>query len=906
MALIGIDLGTTYSAAARYLGGEQGAEIIPLEDGQPILPSVVSVLANGKIAVGWKAKRNQANRPQDTVVEVKRQMGKKVEVRLGQKLLSPPEVSALILKRIRELAEEELGEPVEGAVISCPAYFKDPERQAIKQAAEIAGIKLLSIINEPTAAAYAYGATIVGADEKKLFLVYDLGGGTFDVTVIEMTANNLKVIGTGGDPSLGGGNFDDCIVDWMLEHLDKVPGYSASLTEEKRAALKMRLKYHAEEAKKNLCGRDGRPRQEQIQVQIASVDRFDGKPVVFDQTLSMAEFERRIADLLQNSLKWVEEALTVPKSERFGYSEADITEILLVGGSTRVPAVRKLLTERFPKTPIRGMESGINPDEVVAKGASIVAAQSEDSLVEVEGEKVLTDVTGHTLSVAVMDQSLGREILHPLIPKETQVPCGSAHKFASYGDFPRPCKIRVFQGEGREPKDEKVTMIGEFLLDIDPIKEPTPIEIGLRLDSNSLLVAMATNLLNGQQVHCEINYADAAQLPQAELERRRKALEEMQRSGIGATANVLDGGGAPTGAPAPGRPAAAVTPAATVAARPVPMPAEPAAGRPAPAAAPTPGWGSPPGWGQPGPESARQLRTMAELARNGRRVADPMPQTSGHEEDFVDCTVFAPPGAAPGTNCMVQVFVHLTEAASEAAQLAREMDDTASRRAFKSLEAKVAPGTRLTISLRIPSISVDDSVQTLVWNHRSEAVQFGLNVPKDRKPGTIVGTVTVARDSIPIGHLKFKFEITAHPVDTAQLPVGADVRRYTKAFISYASKDRSAVLARVQMLRLSCIDYFQDVLDLEPGDRWEKALFGHIDECDLFLLFWSRAASESEWVLKEVKYALKCKRGDEAAPPEIQPVIIEGPPIAPPPPELAHLHFNDRLLYFISDPQQQA
>jgi molecular chaperone DnaK len=516
------------------------------------------------------------------VVEVKRQMGKKVEVRLGQKLLSPPEVSALILKRIRELAEEELGEPVEGAVISCPAYFKDPERQAIKQAAEIAGIKLLSIINEPTAAAYAYGATIVGADEKKLFLVYDLGGGTFDVTVIEMTANNLKVIGTGGDPSLGGGNFDDCIVDWMLEHLDKVPGYSASLTEEKRAALKMRLKYHAEEAKKNLCGRDGRPRQEQIQVQIASVDRFDGKPVVFDQTLSMAEFERRIADLLQNSLKWVEEALTVPKSERFGYSEADITEILLVGGSTRVPAVRKLLTERFPKTPIRGMESGINPDEVVAKGASIVAAQSEDSLVEVEGEKVLTDVTGHTLSVAVMDQSLGREILHPLIPKETQVPCGSAHKFASYGDFPRPCKIRVFQGEGREPKDEKVTMIGEFLLDIDPIKEPTPIEIGLRLDSNSLLVAMATNLLNGQQVHCEINYADAAQLPQAELERRRKALEEMQRSGIGATANVLDGGGAPAGAPASGRPAAAVPPAG--AGRPAPMPGAPAAGRPTPAA----------------------------------------------------------------------------------------------------------------------------------------------------------------------------------------------------------------------------------------------------------------------------------------------------------------------------------
>jgi molecular chaperone DnaK len=579
MALIGIDLGTTYSAAARYLGGDRGTEIIPLEDGQPILPSVVGVQANGKIVVGWKAKRNQANRPQDTVIEVKRLMGKHVDVRLGQKTLSPPEVSALILSRIRELVEEELNEKVEGAVISCPAYFKDPERQAIKQAAQIAGIKLLSIINEPTAAAYAYGATIAGADEKKLFLVYDLGGGTFDVTVIEMTSNNLKVIGTGGDPELGGGNFDDGIVDWMMEHLDKHPGYLKSLTEEKKSALRMRLKYHAEEAKKNLCGRDGRPAQEQIQVQITQVDRFDGKPVVFDETLTMEEFNRRIEVLLQNSLKWVEEALSVPKSDRYGYSEDDITEILLVGGSTRVPAVRKLLESRFPKTPFRGMESGINPDEVVARGASIVAAQSEDSTVEVEHEKVLTDVTGHTLSVAVMDRDLGREILHPLIPKETQVPCGSAHQFSSYGDFQRQCKIRVYQGEGREIDPEKVTMIGEFLLEIDPIKDPTAIEIGLRLDSNSLLVATATNLLKGQQVKCEINYSDSSQLPQAEVERRRLELEKMQKSGVGATVNLLDDS---AGAPAPG---SAPRPQGTVApgpARPAPVPA-PAPARPAPA-----------------------------------------------------------------------------------------------------------------------------------------------------------------------------------------------------------------------------------------------------------------------------------------------------------------------------------
>jgi len=252
---------------------------------------------------------------------------------------------------------------------------------------------------------------------------------------------------------------------------------------------------------------------------------------------------------------------------------------------------------------------------------------------------------------------------------------------------------------------------------------------------------------------------------------------------------------------------------------------------------------------------------------------------------------------------MVQVFLHVPDAASEAAQLAREMDDTASRRAFKSLEVRVALGTRLTIGLRMPGIFVDDSVQTLVWNRRSEAVQFGLTVPADRQPGTVVGTVTVAQDSVPIGHLKFRFEITTHPVETTRVPVGEDVRRYAKAFISYASQDRPEVLARVQMLRLCGIDYFQDILDLEPGDRWEKALFKHIDSCDLFLLFWSRAARESEWVMKEARYALERKHGIEAAPPEIHPVIIEGPPVVPPPPELAHLHFNDRLRYFISSPQ---
>jgi molecular chaperone DnaK len=224
MAVIGIDLGTTYSAAARCVNGVP--EIINLE-GRSTMPSVVGLQKNGKIAIGLTAKRNQARFPTNTIIEVKRKMGGTEDIHLGDRTFKAPEISAMILDQIKKLAESDLGEPVTGAVISCPAYFMDPARAATKQAAEIAGLKVLSIINEPTAAAYAYGVR-EGSDEKeKLFVIYDLGGGTFDVTVIKMISGQLEVIGTGGDPQLGGGNFDDKIVDWIIAGVQaKYPEYA--------------------------------------------------------------------------------------------------------------------------------------------------------------------------------------------------------------------------------------------------------------------------------------------------------------------------------------------------------------------------------------------------------------------------------------------------------------------------------------------------------------------------------------------------------------------------------------------------------------------------------------------------------------------------------------------------------
>ena len=549
MAVIGIDLGTTYSAAAIYRNGE--IEVIPMEGASMTLPSVVGVLPNGKIVVGGLAKRNQAKAPQDTVIEIKRKMGDPGKVRLGKQEFSPQEISSFILKEIIAKAEEYLGEEVVGVVISCPEYFKDNARAATLQAGELAGKKVLHILNEPTAAAYAYGLKMSEEqrNQENIFLVYDLGGGTFDVTVIRMIGNELKVIGTGGDPHLGGGNFDDRIVEWMLEHLARTqPEYMRMMKDPanglKLAALKMRLKAYAEQTKKDLCGP---PAREQIQFQIAQVDSFEGKPITFTETLTMDEFNRLINDYLDKSLAEIDVALKVPK-EKYNYSEDNLTAVLMVGGSTRVPAVWETVKRRLPNTPLWGVEKGINPDEIVAMGAGIVA-YDRDPESDIVSDIILIDVTGHTLSVAAMDPGLGKEFLSPIIPKETIIPTSAVHDFSSMGEFQRECHIRVYQGEGKvvgvdgrmEIDNKNTTMIGEFIIRIDPIKEPIPLYIGLNLNDKGILVAHATNGVTGQRVECNLDFKQFAQLPQEELNRRKEQLEAAQRQGVGSTANPLDG-----------------------------------------------------------------------------------------------------------------------------------------------------------------------------------------------------------------------------------------------------------------------------------------------------------------------------------------------------------------------------
>ena len=271
-------------------------------------------------------------------------------------------------------------------------------------------------------------------------------------------------------------------------------------------------------------------------------------------------------------------------------------------------------------------------------------------------------------------------------------------------------------------------------------------------------------------------------------------------------------------------------------------------------------------------------------------------------QDVVECSVFAPAQVPQGETVMIQVFAHLEESESEAARLAIGFDSTTSPRGVKTLSSRITRGTELTFDLALTKIGIPEPVQSLVWMGDTESVQFIVSIPEDFQTGNLAGSVTISQQTVPIGRISFLLRVVPAGTQLPNTPDGlpTEARAFHYTFISYASEDRDKVLARVQMLDQMGIRYFQDLLSLNPGQRWEKELYRNIDQCDLFLLFWSAAARKSEWVMREVDYAISRKGGNDDAPPEIRPVIIEGPPLVEPPEKLKHLHFNDRLIYLMS------
>lgn len=491
--IIGIDLGTTNSCVAVMEGGE--AKVIVNAEGMRTTPSVVS-FKNGDIAVGESARR-QAATNLDTVFSIKRHMGTdyKVHIKSTNKDYTPQEISAMILQNLKATAEAYLGEKVTEAVITVPAYFNDAERQATKDAGKIAGLEVKRIINEPTAAALAYGIDKKSDKEQKV-LVYDLGGGTFDVSILELADGTYEVLSTAGNNRLGGDDFDNRVVDYMVKEFKRTNGIDLSTN---KSAM-FRLKLEAEKAKKDLSGIT----TTDINIPFIAMDS-EGSPVHFDMTLTRSKFEELIRDLVDSTTKSVRQAL-----KDAGITTSDINQVLLVGGSTRIPCVQELVRKELGKEPNRS----INPDEVVAMGAAIQGGVLAGDVKDV----LLLDVTPLSLGI----ETLGG-VSTVLIPRNTTIPTSKSQVFSTAADNQPAVDIHVLQGERSMAADNKT--LGRFQLRGIPLapRGVPQIEVKFDIDANGIVHVSAKDLGTGKVQ--TITISGGSGLSEDEIDRMVKEAE---------------------------------------------------------------------------------------------------------------------------------------------------------------------------------------------------------------------------------------------------------------------------------------------------------------------------------------------------------------------------------------------
>ena len=488
--IIGIDLGTTNSCAAVLEAG--APKIIPNPEGGRTTPSVVA-FKKGERIVGEAAKRQALTNP-NTCSSIKRLMGTNKKVELEGKKYTPEEISAMILSYIKDYAESYLGEKVDKAVITVPAYFSDAERQATKNAGKIAGLEVERIINEPTAAALAYG---LEKEEGQTILVYDLGGGTFDVSILELGDGVFEVKATNGNNRLGGDDFDERIIKYIVKEFKKEN--DIDLSEDKMAM--QRLKEVAEKAKKDLSGMV----TTQISAPFIAKDE-DGEPVHLDMTLSRAKFEDLISDLVESTLEPVKKALKDAKM-----TKKDIDKVILVGGSTRVPLVYETVTKELGQEPSRE----VNPDEVVAMGAAIQGGVLTGDVNDI----VLLDVTPLSLGL----ETLGN-VMTTLIPRNTTIPTSKTEIFSTAQDNQPAVDIHVLQGERTMAADNKT--LGRFsLTNIPAAPRGVPqIEVTFDIDANGIVNVKAKDL--GTNKEQSITITSTTNLSDDEIERMRKEAEE--------------------------------------------------------------------------------------------------------------------------------------------------------------------------------------------------------------------------------------------------------------------------------------------------------------------------------------------------------------------------------------------
>ncbi len=511
--IIGIDLGTTNSVVAVMQGGEP--TVIPNQEGARTTPSVVGITKSGERLVGQVAKRQSITNPENTVYSIKRFMGRRydevgeemkrvpykivrgphddVRVEISGKVYSPPEISAMILQKLKSAAEDFLGEKVTKAVITVPAYFNDAQRQATKQAGEIAGLEVLRIINEPTAAALAYGL-----DKKKdeTIAVYDLGGGTFDISILEVGEGVVEVKSTNGDTHLGGDDIDQRIVDWMIAEFKKEQGIDLS---KDRMAIQ-RLKEAAEKAKIELS------QLVETEINLPFVTANESGPKHLQQKLTRAKLEQLMEDLLQRTVGPVKQALSDA-----GVTPDKIDEVVLVGGSTRIPRVVDIVKNLF-----NGKEphKGVNPDEVVAVGAGIQGGVLGGEVKDI----LLLDVTPLSLGVETMGG-----VMTVLIPRNTTIPTRKAEMFSTASDNQTSVEIHVLQGE--RPVASGNRTLGKFhLIGLPPAPRGMPqVEVTFDIDANGILNVSAKDMATNKEQ--KITITASSGLSKEEAEKMRKEAE---------------------------------------------------------------------------------------------------------------------------------------------------------------------------------------------------------------------------------------------------------------------------------------------------------------------------------------------------------------------------------------------
>lgn len=488
--VIGIDLGTTNSCVAVMEGGE--AVVIPNPEGARTTPSVVGFKKDGERIVGETAKRQAITNPDRTIISIKRHMGTNHKTKIDNNEYSPQEISAMILQKLKADAEAYLGAPVTKAVITVPAYFNDSQRQATKDAGKIAGLEVLRIVNEPTAAALAYG---LEKDNDETILVYDLGGGTFDVSILEIGDGTFEVRATSGDNHLGGDDFDQAIIDYLVAEFKKEQGVDLS---KDRAAVQ-RLKDAAEKAKKELSG------VLTTTISLPFITMVDGVPQHLEMNLTRAKFEELTAHLVERTMGPTRQALSDA-----GLTPDDIDKVVLVGGSTRIPAVQEAIKKLLGKEPYKG----INPDEVVALGAAIQAGVLTGDVKDV----VLLDVTPLSLGI----ETAGG-VFTKMIDRNTTIPTSKSQIFSTYADMQTSVEIHVLQGERPMAADNKT--LGRFILsDIPPAPRGVPqIEVTFNIDSNGIVNVQATDKGTGKSQ--KITITSSSGLTDEEIERMMKDAE---------------------------------------------------------------------------------------------------------------------------------------------------------------------------------------------------------------------------------------------------------------------------------------------------------------------------------------------------------------------------------------------